>query len=381
MNPQVAFDRVVASLHQAMLDDAHWPAASALIDEAVGARSNGLSVSEGFGDDARVYFAGFYRHGERRRDLERHYFEGHFAVDERVPRLRALPAGKLNYVPDLYTEKELKSSVAYNEGLRRLGVHQGLNVRFDRPDGLRIFWALGNPVAAGGWQSAQLDLVEHLMPHFRQFVFVRQALAAAHALGAGMAGLLDSTRIGVLHLDRGGAVLAANAVALGILRSGDGLSDKGGTLRAWLPKDHARLQSLLRRALPGFGCEAPAAGSMTVRRVSAPVRLGLHITPVGDAQADFGGRRVAALVLLVDPAIRPRIDPQRVSAALGLTPSEGRVSAMLAEGRSVREIAAATGYRESYVRWLLKQAYRKQGISGQVALVRLVLAADALPGH
>ena len=54
---------------------------------------------------------------------------------------------------------------------------------------------------------------------------------------------------------------------------------------------------------------------------------------------------------------------------------------MLAEGRSVREIALAAGYREGYVRWLLKQAYRKQGVSGQVALVRLVLAADALPGH
>ena len=39
----------------------------------------------------------------------------------------------------------------------------------------------------------------------------------------------------------------------------------------------------------------------------------------------------------------------------------------------MREIAAAAGYRESYVRWLLKQVYRKQGLSGQVALVRRVL--------
>ena len=64
---------------------------------------------------------------------------------------------------------------------------------------------------------------------------------------------------------------------------------------------------------------------------------------------------------------------------LGLTPSEGRMSALLAEGLRVREIAAATGWRENYVRWLIRQVYRKQGVSGQVALVRQVLAADALP--
>ena len=68
-----------------------------------------------------------------------------------------------------------------------------------------------------------------------------------------------------------------------------------------------------------------------------------------------------------------------MAALLGLTRSEARAAALLAEGRSVREIAAATGHRESYVRWLLKQAYRKLGVSGQVALVRQVLAAYALP--
>ena len=55
------------------------------------------------------------------------------------------------------------------------------------------------------------------------------------------------------------------------------------------------------------------------------------------------------------------------------------MAARLAEGRPVREIAASEGYQEGYVRWLLKQVYRRHGLSGQVALVRLVLAADGLP--
>lgn len=110
-------------------------------------------------------------------DLERGYFDDFYARDERVPRLRQALAGQLVHVPDLYTEEELKTSPAYNEGARRLGSQNGLNVRFDGPDGLQIVWASSDPVAADGWQSSQLDLIAHLMPHLRQFVLVRQALA------------------------------------------------------------------------------------------------------------------------------------------------------------------------------------------------------------
>ena len=55
------------------------------------------------------------------------------------------------------------------------------------------------------------------------------------------------------------------------------------------------------------------------------------------------------------------------------------MAALLAEGRSVSEIAETAGYKAGYVRFLLKQAYRKQSLSGQVALVRRVLATYALP--
>ncbi len=118
---------------------------------------------------------------------------------------------------------------------------------------------------------------------------------------------------------------------------------------------------------------------MTMQRPSGRSRLALHVSPVGDAAADFGGRRVAALVLVVDPPRRSRIDARRVATMLGPTRSEGRMSALLAEGLKAREIATATGWSENYVRWLVQQVYRKLGVSGQVDLARQVLAADGLP--
>ncbi|MCY3761932.1 MAG: helix-turn-helix transcriptional regulator [Gemmatimonadetes bacterium] len=380
MNPLDVFDRILALLHEAALDDARWPAAAALIDEACCATGNALVVGERSGDDARIYFGRYLYRGEPRPDLAREYFDVYFPRDEGPPRLTERPAHRLIHVPDLYTARELRKSPAYNESWRRRVAQNGLIARLDGEDDLQIVWTIGDPLGSGDWQSARLQLIESLLPHVRQTIHVRQALAGADALSAGLAGLLDNSGIGVLHLDRGGRVLAANDPARDILRRGEGLTDRDGVLHASLPADDGRLQRLLKRALPTFGSATPpAGGSMRLQRPLVRSRLELHVHPVVTAQVDFGGRRVAVLALVVDPESRLRIDPGRVSALLGLTASEARVSALLAEGSSVREIAAATGYKESYVRWLLKQVYKQQGLSGQIALVQRILAAYALP--
>ena len=382
MNPDDAFERILAALYEAALDDTRWSAATSLIEEALDASGTAIGVVEVGDDDvlnARVHFARFLRRGDSVQDLMHEYFTVYHPIDEAMPRARRLPDARLVHVRELYTEDELKTSPAYNEGLARLGGQNGLQTQMRGPDGLRIVWSISDPDRSRVWESAQLRFMEHLLPHIRRSVIIRQTLAAAEALGTGLAGLLDNDRIGVVQLDRGGRVLEANALALEILRRGDGLVDGDGTLDAVLPADRSRLRRLLGRALPDFLGEAPGGGSMTVQRPSGRSRLGLHVMPVGDAAADFGGRRVAVLVLLVDPARRPPINAARVAVTLGLTASEGRMAALLAEGLKISEIATAQGWSEDYVRWMTKQVYRKLGVSGQVALVRQVLAVDALP--
>ena len=374
-----AFDRILTSLHQAMLDDAHWPATSALIDEACGTAGNALLVGEGTGEDVRVVFTAAHYRGQRREDLERDYLENYHPWDERVPRVRQLPHGRVTHVTDLYTDRELKTSRTYNEFSPRAHGRNSLNVRLVGPDGSHVTWVIADPVEPGGWASTRIETIERLLPHIRQFVQVRQALASADALGASLTGLLGATRVGVIHLDRRGRLIEANTRARRLLRQGDGLFDRDGFLRARLSSNDSRLQALVGRALPAFEGASPRSGSITVWRSPGLPRLVVHVSPLPASPLDFGARRAAALVLVVDPVGHPPVSAARVTHALGLTPSEGRVAALLAEGRPVSEIAAATGYQPGYVRWLLKQAYRKQGVSGQVALVRRVLAADSLP--
>ena len=375
-----AFDRVLASLHEAALDDAHWPATAALLNEACRTKGNMLVFGERRRDDVvYIYLTRFYHRGQRRQDWEREYYEVYHPLDERAPRLNVAPDSQLMHVGELYTDEEKKTSSAYNEALAVSESQDSLNVRLDGPEGTNIVWAIADPSERDGWGSGQIELIEHLLPHLRQFVSVRQVLADAEALGASLGGLLDTTRVGVIHLDHSGRIVEANDRARDILQQGDGLFDRGGLLGTWLPEDSVRLQRLLGRALPRFGGRV-ASGSMTIQRLHGLPRLALHVSPVAVHGMDFGARRVAALVLVVDPARPPRVDPAVVAAALGLTPSESRVAALLAEGRSVREIAAAAGHQAGYVRWQLKRIYKKQGVSGQVALVQRVLSLPALSG-
>ena len=373
------FERLLASLHKAALDPDLWPTTSALIDEAVAATGNALLIAESIERDAPMLsVAGYYR-GERRPDLERDYLDNYHPWDERVARLRRLPDSKLAHITELYSEQQLKTSRSYNEFSGRSSGQNSLNVRMDGPYGSNITWAILDPVKGRDWQSAQIQMIERLLPHIRQFVRVRQALADAKALGVSLTRLLDSMRLGVVHLDRRGRIIEANDRARGILGRRDGLFDQGGFLHARVPADDATLQQLLARALPTLG-SAVAGGSMRVRRLLGWLPLSLHVDPVSSGELDFGGWPVSALVLIEEPDSRARISSQLVALRLGLSPAESRVAAALAEGLSVREIAAVTGRKEGSVRWQVSRIYQKLGISRQVDLVRLVLSVTELLG-
>ena len=377
MNNQDDFARILASVYDAMLDDAQWPATSALIDEACGMTGNALLVAEGPKDDIRVLTVGLYTKGQRHEDVEREYLEVYHPLDERVPRLRQLPDSRLVHVPDLYTAEELKTSRTYNEIMLRAKYQHGLNVRLDSPDGSHITWSIGDPVASDGWGSSQITMIEGLLPHIRQFVRIRQALVRAEAGNTTVTALLDNPRIGVLQLDRRGRVMVGNDRAHTILRRGDGLLDRAGVLRARAPADQVRLERLVGDALPASGAVA-VSGSMVLRRSSVLPPFVVHVKPVGLPQPDYGARHVAALVLIVEPGRQHRINPGLVATTLELTPAETQVAVWLAEGKSVGDMADATGHTEGAIYWHLKQIYQKHSISRQVDLVRLVLSLAEL---
>ena len=368
-----AFELILASLHEAAMDDTRWSSVSALVDDALRVHGNSLAVGDiHTGEDIEFYFTGVFFHGQRDLDMEREYFDIYYPRDERVPLVRQLPDSQPAFISDLYSKEELRSSVVYNEYLKRAHAQNHVSYRLDEPMGSSIAWFIHDPLEGGDWSSARLDSIRRLLPHIRQYVRVRQAIRGAGALGASLTEFLDSTGTGIIQLDRRGRILEMNDSARDLLRTGDGLYDERGFLFARRPEDDTQLQRLLMRALPPS--KSPCISVSTMVRRASGLPLLLHVNPVDRQETDYGVWPVAALVLVVDPASRRSVDPAMAGAVLGLTKMESQVAVLLAEGRSVAQIAAAFGRKESTIRSHVKQMFAKLGLSRQVDLVRLVLS-------
>ena len=380
MSRQDEFDCIVNSLNEAVLNEARWQDTSALIDEAFGSHGNVLIFgTEHAGGTIEIFFSRFFYRGVNRTDWQRDYFCNYHAGDEHLPRLRVLPDSKIVHRTDLFSEQELKTSLMYNEALSRYHGQDGLSVRLDGLDGSRIVWSIADPIDAEGWSTPRLDMIANVLPHLRQYVHVHSAIADAGALGTSISELLDNAQMGIVQLDHSGLIVEANDCARNILRKNDGLYDSNGALHAITQQDNLKLNKLLGQALASFG-KPGTSGSMVVRRPSLLPMLALHVKPVTLRETDGSSRKIAALVLIIDPAERIVIDAGIVESALGLTPAETEVVVLLAQGHTLRQIAAIRHCRYSTVRTYLKHIFTKLGASRQIDVVRLVLALSKLPG-
>ena len=378
MDQRDAFERIVASFSEATLDDRRWVDTSALIDQACGSKGNLLVFCDASDRRSGVLFARFCYRGKRIEKWERKYFRVYFARDEHLPRLRQLPDGRIVHVTELFSEQERRTSRVWNEAMAHAHLQNGLKVRLDGHDGSSIYWSFADPVDKEGWSRARIDLIARLLPHLRNFLLVREALVQARAHDLCLGGLLQSDLMGIIKLDRYARIVGMNHPALRVLHRCEELFEECGHLRAALPEEDVKLKRLIKRAIPPFRVTG-AGGSMVVTSLDGARRLVLHVSPAQSPETDFRPQSLAALVRIIDARRSVSVDPVLVEAAFGLTPAESEVAVLLAEGRTIREIAMATDRRASTIRWHLRNLSSKLGTTRQVEVARMVLPLGGLP--
>ena len=369
------FERTVETLLDAAFDDARWGDAFKAMDRFCSLNGGQLTAlaanAEG---NPEPTFAACYINGDPHVEIVTDWVENYSACGENVPRIGKLPTWRLTHNEELFTPAEKRTSVMYNEFQPKYDCRDQLAVVVDRPTDERrqndyLMWTMAN--AATKWSTDRLNRIRGMLPHIRQAVRVRRELVAAEAHAyANVSALLEDTALGVVFLDRRGAITLANQPARQMLCANAGVYEWQGTLRAGLPRDDAGLRKLIGAALPEVVGVA-TGGYLSVRR---PVGLPLvvHVHPVTPVRADFGAERLVALVLLRDPDAN-LFDPDLVGPVLGLTPAESRVAVLLAMGRSVGDIARELDRSDNTVRWTLKNVLSKTNCARQADLVRLVI--------
>ena len=375
MSVRDRIDDIVALLREAELDETKWPAASALIDDTCGLRGNDLLLAGLHplgGIDIKLRW--LLLRGEPRPELKRDYAENYATIDERPAAVLREPFGRLVHTDSLLSDGVRRSSATYNEYLLPNGGENCLNVRMPATRDLQVAWSLVGPAGghASGWNREQVDAIRRLLPHVRQFVRVRHALAEARADGMRTTELLDSRRIGMLLLNREGLIVETNDRARTLLARGEGLWVRQGRLVGVPPADPDGVAVLLDAA-----CRERSGGAMPItRRDREP--LVLYATPADPTEVPPPADRAVVRILLGEPFATPPVSPERVAAALGLTPAQARVAAALAAGGTVASIAAATHRTQAAVRWHIRAALSRLGLTRQLDLVRVVLSTPGV---
>lgn len=193
------------------------------------------------------------------------------------------------------------------------------------------------------------------------------------ASGGLAVGFIDQRQVGLIRLDRNGAVVELNDRAREILDGGSALGVDNGRLLAQRSEDVEALEGLLELALSG-GADGGRGGRLSLGAWPAQRPLTVYAKRVAS-----GGADAVAVVAVVDPWHSTRLSPEQVAQSLRLTPAESRVAVALAEGMTTREIAEATDRKLDTVRWLVQRALEKTYCRRQADLVRLVLTSSHLP--
>jgi DNA-binding CsgD family transcriptional regulator len=228
----------------------------------------------------------------------------------------------------------------------------------------------GRFAADGPYGDRELDVVQLLVPHLQRAATINRLQDLAALQRASFESLFDTLSVPILIVHGDMRLVHANSSAHVLLDRRAVLDLNRDLLVARHLGTHRALAAAVYQATTdssalgrkGFGIPLPQDdGSLGA----------LHVLPLGR-----DGRTAA---IFVAPAMYPFIAaPDVIKSLFGLTPSEARIFAHIAAGRTIAGAADALGVEESTVRSHLKRVYDKTGVRRQAELVQMA-ASLAVP--
>lgn len=188
----------------------------------------------------------------------------------------------------------------------------------------------------------------------------------------GLASALNATDIAIFLFDGTGSLAFTNHAARGLLDDTDGLRRLGTSVAATDLHDAVRLRVAIDHA--ASASEATTT-IVSLKRTGGRRPLIAAVTPC--ERAPMAPSDPAAIAYVFNPDLDVALQLAPVCAIHGLTRSESRLVALLAEGHSVTEAASAMRCKVPTVRTYLKQVFSKTGTSRQGDLIRLMMASLA----
>ena len=309
-------------------------------------------------------------------------FERLLPTDPAWPISAANPGALINDV-DHYGDAYFERTPIYNEVLKWIDCRYRVTANLPISDGLVGGFAVTRAKTTGAFGDEDVGRLELLLPHIVRALRLQQRMRRLERDAHNIAAALDRLPTAAVIVSQSLQIICDNRQAEELLGSCESLRIRRGEL---VPKRASEATALRKAAkdaiaLADSAIETPIAPPAVVA-ISRPEELPLEVLAVPLRPRyqlrQKTDQKARALLLLYDPATRPRIDPVLIERLFGLTPTEADVAARLAEGMSIAEIADQRQCSASTVRTHVKRVLQKTRTNRQAELVQLILTSPAI---
>jgi DNA-binding CsgD family transcriptional regulator len=278
---------------------------------------------------------------------------------------------------DLIEDGEFERTEIYNDYCRPNGGFFYM-VGSVFPIGNNELAAIGvhRPRASGPFEEANKALVGTFLPHLQRALQVRRQLSEPGIVAGAALDVLDRSGTATLVVARDGRIFYTNREAENLLRTRSGVTTTNGRLATGHRAVTDRLTALIRSAVDtATGCPGSPGGVLAIERDDR-LPLTILVAPFRTARNGFGAPVPAAIVFVRDPE-RPTPMRLALQSLFGLTIAEACIASMLAEGKSLADVATRQGIALNTIRVHLKNIFAKTGTARQGQLVALILRSVA----
>ena len=246
------------------------------------------------------------------------------------------------------------------------------------PCGQPVFLGLFRQAGAEGFSRDGVQNFSMIRPHLDQAVRAYLRIKRGEVAERLYAGTISHLTIGAVLFDGHGRVIGFNDAARRIFENTSfGITVIDDQLVLASSNDRRRFHAALTAALMSHACGAPDPFVDAMRVDAIPSKLGIIVRLA--PKVDYQTAQAPALIVYLDTfKDEAGPTPEMICELFGLTPSESRLVALLAEGFSLQEAAERLVLSESSVRTYSKKIFSKVGVSRQAEPVSLVMKSAAV---
>lgn len=328
--------RTIGAIHAAGLDAELWPQTLASVAQLLGSSAATLeSYDQLSGRLLELHAFGIPP------TEQQDYFEHYAVINPRAIYALRQPAIDLVWDYQVLDESAMDRDPYYSEFLSRTEFRYFLSGNLFRSTHSNSIVSVQRTRTQGHVETAEIALMQQLVPHFRQALDVatrlNRASAASHSLEDALGWLAD----GVALVRADGKIVYANDALQAICRRKDGLGLRKGTFEFAAHETSARFAAAVKAAVQlGSGSSTAAPTDVAVARGAGLPPYLLSVRPLRrKARGNDAGERAVAMVFVRDPLSRNLAANEILREVFGFTNAEADLARALQSGASVTQYA------------------------------------------